>query len=396
MLIYAPHLLPLSQPWIRRHAEWIPGFDTALAGRRRVRPGLALGETEGFCIDDRAIGAFEGPLLILFGRSPGLEAFARRFQPDLIHAHFGPGGTEVMDIARRLDVPLVVSFHGWDAHIPARRGAPTRYERLHLARRARLFAEARLVLAPSRALHARLLDLGADPSRTEVALLGVDREIFDGARCDDGIARIAMVGRLVRSKGTHHALEALARLAPRIPGLLLEIIGDGPERAALESSAAARGLAVRFHGAVGQGEARDLLARARVFCFPSTTAEGAPPEALGLAAAEAQAMGVPVVAAATGGIPEVVAHEVSGILVPDADPAALAGALERILTDTALHRRMADAGRRHAAAHFDLRVNLARIGNRYARLLAETAAGKRVSGSLPRDVRRRPQGRSGQ
>ena len=369
VLIYAPHLLPLSQPWIRRHAEWLPGFETALAGRRRTRNGLALGDVPSFCIADRATGSFEAPLLILFGRSPGLEAFAQRFQPDLIHAHFGPGGTEVMDLARRLAVPLVVSFHGWDAHLPADPARPSLYERRHLARRARLFTEASLVLAASRFLRTRLLELGADPGRTEVAYLGVDRDRFDGARNDDGTARIAMIGRLVRSKGTHFALEALRLLAPRVPGVELEIIGDGPERAALEHAAAALRLPVRFRGALGQPEARDLLARSRAFCFPSTVTDGAPPETHGLAAAEAQAMGVPVAAATTGGIPEVVSDGSTGFLVPDADPPALAAALERLLTDDGLRRRMGELGQRHVAAHLDLRANLARLADRYRRLL---------------------------
>jgi glycosyltransferase involved in cell wall biosynthesis len=386
VLIYAPHLLPLSQPWIRHHAEWLPRFETALAGRRRVPDGLALGDTPSFCIEDRATGAFEGPLLILLGRSPGLEAFARRFQPDLIHAHFGPGGTEVLDLARRLRVPLVVSFHGWDAHLPADPARATLYERRHLARRARLFAEASLVLAPSHALHARLLALGADPARTETAYLGIDRDLFDGARYDDGVPRIAMVGRLVPSKGTRFALEALALLAARLPAATLEIIGDGPERPMLEQAAAARGLPVRFHGARAQPEARDLFARARVLLFPSTVTGGAPPETLGLAAAEAQAMGVPVVAARTGGIPEVVADGVTGFLVPDADPPALAAALERLLTDPGLHRRMSLAARRHAAARFDLRTNLARLADRYDALLAgrpHRAAAKGKGPGLP-------------
>jgi glycosyltransferase involved in cell wall biosynthesis len=180
-----------------------------------------------------------------------------------------------------------------------------------------------------------------------------------------------MVGRLVCSKGTHFALDALAILAARLPAARLEIIGDGPERAALEAAAAARDLPVRFHGARGQAEARDLLARSRVFLFPSTVTGGAPPETLGLAAAEAQAMGVPVVATLTGGIPEVVADGATGVHVPDADPLALAAALERLLTVPQLHRRMSKAALRHAAAHFDLRANLARLADRYDALLAD-------------------------
>ena len=123
-----------------------------------------------------------------------------------------------MDIAARFRVPLVVSYHGWDAHIAPPPGRLRLYERQHLRRRPRLFAEAALVLAASAALRDRVIALGSDPARTEVHHLGIDRAIFDGARRDAGARRIAMVGRLVRSKGIHFALEALRLLRPAPAG----------------------------------------------------------------------------------------------------------------------------------------------------------------------------------
>jgi colanic acid/amylovoran biosynthesis glycosyltransferase len=371
VLIYAPHLVPLSQPWLRQHAALLPRFETALAGRRRSRPSLDLAGLQSFCLDDRPAGGWEGRLLVLTGRSPALEAFVRHFQPDLIHAHFAPAATEIIGIARRHRIPLVASFHGWDAHLGDR---PSLYERRHLRARPRLFAEAALVLAASRALRDRLVELGADPARTEVHYLGIDRDLFDGGPGGaPGGRRIAMVGRLVRSKGAHFALEALALLHRRLPGVELAILGDGPERAGLERKARAAGLPVRFLGAGSQQDARALLAGARVHCFPSTVSEGLPPETFGLAAAEAQAMGVPVVAAATGGIAEVVEDGATGLLVPDASPPALAAALERLLTDDALHARMSAAGRRLVAERFDARTNLARLADRYETLLDSCA-----------------------
>ncbi len=366
VLIYAPHLLPVSQPWVLQHATLLPRFQTALAGRKRAQPTLALGEVPTFCIADARGGALRGGLFLLTGRSPRLEGFVRRFHPDLIHAHFAPGATEVMDIATRCRLPLVVSFHGWDAHIAPRTKRP--YDRQHLRRLSRLFDRAALVLAASHALRDRVLALGSDPNRTEVHYLGIDRTLFDGTRRDAGTRRIAMIGRLVSSKGTHFAIEALRILLSRVPDAELVILGDGPERPRLERQAAS--LPVLFLGAGVQTDARDLLARSRVHCLPSTTSEWLPPETLGLAAAEAQAMGVPVVASATGGIPEVVRDGVTGLLVPDARPDALAAALERLLTDDGLHARLSTAGREHVRDTFDARVNLERLAVRYETLLA--------------------------
>jgi glycosyltransferase involved in cell wall biosynthesis len=232
-----------------------------------------------------------------------------------------------------------------------------------------MFDQADLVLAASRALRETVIEVGGDPARTEVHYLGVDRLLFDGVRSDSGGRRIAMVGRLVPSKGTHFALEALRLLKGRVPGVELSIIGEGPERGRLQRQAGEAGLPVRFLGARSPREARDLLAGARVLCLPSTATDGLPPEAFGLSAAEAQAMGVPVVAAATGGIPEAVQHGVTGLLVPDASPRDLAAALERLLTDDELHDRMSAAGRQLVASRFDARANLERLSARYAALL---------------------------
>jgi glycosyltransferase involved in cell wall biosynthesis len=274
-----------------------------------------------------------------------------------------------MEIARRLDIPLVVTFHGWDARIPTLGGRPTPYERIHMAKRRRMLDQADLVLGVSEWLRGELVALGSAPHKTEVHYLGVDRRLFDGQRAEDGKRRIAMIGRLVRLKGTHFALEAFRRLAGRIPDLAIEIIGGGPEQASLREFARKHDLPVAFLGARSQRDARDLLARSRVLCLPSTASEGLPPEAFGLVSAEAQAMGVPVVATAIGGIHETMEDGRTGILVPDADPASLADALERLLTDDTLHAQMRVASQRLVAEKFDMRTNLAGLAQRYASVL---------------------------
>ena len=371
VLVYIPHVLAVYQPWVRQHVELLPGFDTALAGRGRAENSLDVSAVRYYCLADEPLGKAEGAALLVTGYSPRLEGFVRRFKPDLIHAHFATGATEIMDIARRLDVPLVVTYHGWDAKIPDGQRQPNRYEQVHLRRRRAMLDQAALVLTVSDWLRDEVIALGSAPGKTEVHYLGVDRAIFDGRRGTEDPQLIAMVGRLVRFKGTHFALEAFRLLRERLPHFRVEIIGAGPEQAALEQMAAKHNLPVRFLGARSHIEARDLFARARVHCFPSTVTENLQAETFGLAAAEAQAMGVPVVAAATGGIPEAVANGTTGLLVPDADPTALAAALERLLTDNALHARMSRAAQTLVADKFDVRTNLARLAGRYSSLLTE-------------------------
>ncbi len=369
VLIYIPHLLPVYQPWARHHAQLLPRFETMLAGRKRAVPTLDIEGIAHFSLDAFPFGKLEGSILLINGRGPRLERAIAAFAPDLIHAHFATSATEIMDIANRLDVPLVVTYHGWDSRISSSTQPLRPYDRLHLARRERMFDQAALILTVSEWLRQEVVALGADEKKTEVHYLGVDRQVFDGIRSSDGSSRVAMVGRLVRLKGTHFALEAFRLLLPRVSGLTVEIIGDGPERAALERTVAEFGLPVSFLGAQSQEETRNLLARSRVLCFPSTVTEGLSAEKFGLAAAEAQAMGVPVVGAKTGGIPEAFKQGETGLLVPDANPEALAEALHVLLTEDAVHARMSSAGRALVAEKFDVRKNLGVLADRYDTLL---------------------------
>jgi N-acetyl-alpha-D-glucosaminyl L-malate synthase BshA len=142
------------------------------------------------------------------------------------------------------------------------------------------------------------------------------------------------------------AVLALASLRRQGLPTALALLGDGPERAAVEARVADLGLesSVRFLGARGHFE--DLLSRADVFLLPSET------ESFGLAALEALASGVPVVASAVGGLPEVVRDGETGLLVPPADPEALARAVRALLHDETRRRAMSERARADAVARF--------------------------------------------
>lgn len=149
---------------------------------------------------------------------------------------------------------------------------------------------------------------------------------------------IAAAGRFVPEKGFDLLIDAFARIAPENPRWRLVIYGDGPERAALESQAAATGVADRV---ALPGAVKDLpahLARASVFALPSRT------EGFGNVLAEAMAVGRPVAAFdCPTGPGELVRDGETGILVPAADRAALAAALRRLISDGALRARLGAA-----------------------------------------------------
>lgn len=152
---------------------------------------------------------------------------------------------------------------------------------------------------------------------------GVGSARHDGA--------VLFVGRLVKVKGVELLIDAMKRL----PGVRLVLIGDGPERAALERAAA--GLDVKFEGMLPHDEVRARFGQAAVLVQPSL-AEGMPNTVL-----EAMAHGLPVVATAVAGVPEIVIEGETGFLIRDRDPQLLASRIDELLNDRDVWGRMSVA-----------------------------------------------------
>jgi glycosyltransferase involved in cell wall biosynthesis len=179
----------------------------------------------------------------------------------------------------------------------------------------RLAAQADLVVVPSRFAHDRLRALDAPLDRAKVRVVPhVIRTFADRSRAGAG-EHALVASRLAPEKGVELAVEACARA-----GLPLVVAGDGPQASALRGAPG-----VRFVGSVGAEELAELRARAALAIVPSRAAE-----TFGLAAAEAMAAGVPVIATAVGALPELV--DPQALVAPD-DPAALAEAAKARFAD---------------------------------------------------------------
>jgi glycosyltransferase involved in cell wall biosynthesis len=196
---------------------------------------------------------------------------------------------------------------------------------------------ARRIVVPSRYLAELAVRWGLDERRIDVLpnpappASSVEPEPLDGA--------FVFVGRLTEQKALPIAFDALAR----VPSARLVVVGDGPERSALEERAASLGGRVEFRGAVPRDAALRTLAGARAALLSSAW------ENLPHAAVEALSVGVPVIATAVGGVPEVVRDEENGLLVAPNDPDALAAAMRRVLDEAGLRDRLAAAARASVA-----------------------------------------------
>jgi len=162
---------------------------------------------------------------------------------------------------------------------------------------------------------------------------------------------ILFVGRLIALKGLAYLIEAAARLRDRVPARIVAV-GIGPERERLEALARERHIAVDFRNKVPDAELHVAFLTSDVLVLPSIIDARGDTEGLGVALLDAMSYCIPVIASRVGGIPDIIEDGVSGLLVAPADPAALADAIERVATDPAFARRLAEAGRERLRTRF--------------------------------------------
>ena len=193
------------------------------------------------------------------------------------------------------------------------------------------------------------------PEHIAVIYDGVDADIFRPLEASKEPNSLLYVGNSDdRNKGARYLVEAMGLLKHR-RDLHLTLV-DRPIATLVKSLAQELGIADRITltGRVSRDELVQLYNRAQLFVSPSLY------EGFGLPAAEAMACGTPVVATTAGAFPEVIEDGISGLLVPPGDPAALAGAIERVLDDTKLRRRLGRDGRRRIVDHFSWRETATR------------------------------------
>jgi colanic acid/amylovoran biosynthesis glycosyltransferase len=364
--VYREMLLNYNEPFVRAQGEALCRYRSHYVGLRRVA-GLELPEERTLVLNHGTrIGDAREAVFKLFGVSPTFVRAVRALRPALLHAHTGVSGAHALPLSRRLGVPLVVTFHGYEATAADEELHRWRFRgRVFLRRRDAMKREGRLFIAVSEFIRGRMLERGWPEDRVVVHYIGVDATMF---RADPVVARepvVLFVGRLIRTKGVPHLIAAMRQVQARVPDAELVIAGDGPRRAALEREAREAGVRARFLGAIPGEDVRRWMNRAHVFCAPSVTAPDGTVEALGLVALEAQAMGLPVAGFRSGGIPEAVADGQTGLLVPEGDSAALAARIEALFTDAVLWNRLSAAGARRVRERFDLERQTAALEDLY-------------------------------
>jgi glycosyltransferase involved in cell wall biosynthesis len=281
----------------------------------------------------------------------------RRHRAVAVNSHWIlPAGLIAVAVHALTRVPYVVTVHGADAYMF--RGRLARWLKRLVLRRAAA------VLPVSRDI-AHTLDLDDAP----VLRMGVDTAAIRavvGER-DPHAGLLVYIGRLADKKGIDVLLEALVQ----VPSAHVDVIGDGPDRAALLALAARLGVTdrVRFCGRLPKLEVLAALAHAHAVVIPSKVGAGGDMEGTPVVLCEAMAAGVPIVASDLGGLGECVDDGITGLLVPPGDRDALAATLTKVVSGSVDLDVLGRAAATEAARSLDI----AAIGAAYSEVLADAA-----------------------
>lgn len=365
--IIHPNRFAYSETFIRAHIERLPA-------RVKVLHGTA---SSGFAEDNEPLPS--SPLRGLYsliskalGTSPeelhasALRRYLRREKIDTVLAEYGPTGVGVMEACDAEGVPLVVHFHGYDAHddgvLEAFGGAYSR-----------LFRLAARVVAASQHMRDRLIELGASPEKVLVNPYGVDTSLFSGANPASSPPVFLAVGRFVDKKAPYLTLLAIKETLQHDPDARLVAIGDGPVWEACRQLAKALGIAhaVEFLGPRSHSDVASAMRGARAFVQHSIQTSYGDSEGLPVAILEACASGLPVIATRHTGIPEVVIDGKTGLLVDEGDLEGMSRHMIQLSTNSGLAARLGQAGRDRICESFSIERSISNLSR-----ILDTAIGK--------------------
>ena len=336
--------------------------------------------------DIRCLWEDLGYLTLFFNRAwhkffywyPQFIPWLRQDRPDLVHAHFGPCGCEILPPTSRLNIPLITSFYGADAYLLPKEHASWSRRYRKLFRRGRLF----LVEGP--AMRKKLIELGCPPEKVIIHHIGVKLEKYElKDRSPDGEIRLMVCGRFKEKKGIPYAVEALKKVKSRVErNVCLTVVGDSDSEGTLTDekrkilhSIEKHGVAdsVRIIGYVPHDKMLDIARDHHIFLAPSVhasdgDAEGGFPVIL----TEVLATGMPVVASDHCDIPHIIRDGKCGFIVPEGNADALAERIEYLIKHPEIWSEMGRAGRQIVEKDYDITKLNRRLVEIYHGLLKDS------------------------
>lgn len=305
-----------------------------------------------------------------FGQiSPKLEQRLRDLNPVAIHASFGKSGAYALPLARKLGLPLAVTYYGGDATKTS--NTKDSFVRVYNRRRQRLWDSANLILPCSDFIRRELLAKGAPKDKMIVHHNTADPEKFQPGEKQN---LLVFAGRWSPKKGIDTLIDALTQLGPELDGWTVRLCGNKLEgqrdsfEQGLHDKLAASGIKVDLAGWVPADDMPKHWAVAKIACVPSKRAPSGDAEGLPLVCIEAMLSGCALAATRHSGIVECVRDSKTGYLCDEGDADALAENLRKLLQDPAATAAMGDAGRALALDEFNLQKQSRKLEDHLLRI----------------------------
>jgi colanic acid/amylovoran biosynthesis glycosyltransferase len=343
--LFSTNFLEYSQTFVHEEVTHHVRYEVEVFARRRLN-------ADRFPFAPVHVG---GPLYGLTRFDAGFHRAFRSGRFSLVHGHFGTGSLYAVPYAVRYQLPLLVTFHGYDVPLlrSAARVYPENWPYAMLARS--LLLRMSMGLCASGELLELLVEAGAPRERLRVYHLGIDLARFKRT-VRRALPRVVMVGRFVEKKGFEYGIRAHAHALARGARADLCIVGGGEREAKLKALVAELGSGeyVHFLGVLPSNEVAALLGESDVLMAPSVVGADGDRESGVIAIKEASACECAVLGTYHGGIPEIIEDGKTGFLVPERDARTLGERLHAQLTDRALCERMGKAGRAKMEREYDL------------------------------------------
>ena len=368
--IYLRTFPRVSEAFVTEQAQYLkqyqPTYITDTLLQKTSLPHIALSQDDRFRLKQ---------ITHIVTRSPEVfrSYWSNMSNLALIHAHFAPNGVYVMGLAEQLNIPLVVTVHGYD--ITLNRQAVWRTGKLLyyqlLFHEEALKQKTQVFIAVSDFIREKLIAHGYPQEKIIKHYIGVDTDKFCPSSQLAKDRYILCVGRHTEKKGIDTLLRAFAKIVAKHPDIYLFQVGQGALTSKLERLTKQLGIEnrVRFLGPKPHEQVLQLVQKAEIFALPSRVAKTGECEGLPIVILEASACGVPVVSTYHSGIPEAVIDGQTGFLVSEKDDRALAEKLDILLSDRSLGQQMGKQGRELIKERFDIGKQTAKLEGIYGSLL---------------------------
>ena len=277
------------------------------------------------------------------------QQIRRSYAPDIIHVQDGGFAGEKAQLIQYFNTPVVTTFHGGDINL-----AP--FSSTRIRRLKQVFAFSSMCHFVSDFLLNKGRQLGCPENKGTAIHLGTQIREWKPRTHDAATVTYGCIANMVSSKGHHDLLVAFAKFHEKHPNSKLILAGDAPLRHRIDWLIESLHIqhAVQCTGSVGSTEILQLLnSKIDVLVHPACKADDGSEEALGLVLCESSERGIPAIASAIGGIPEVIKHQVNGLLIDERNPTQLAEALTRMHSSHELRTQMGTAARDIAIRSFN-------------------------------------------